>query len=352
MKKRVMGGLILLISILLLNGQSSHAFELNGFGSVSFTKSTDGADEFRNGDFAIGAVDLYLAESLDDIEVLSEIVVESGGIDLERVTIGYTFSDALRVRVGRFHTPLGFWNASYHHGVQLQPTIDRPEFLKFEDAGGILPVHVVGGSLSGFASTAVGAVEYGAMIGNGPKITSKGGATVLDPNNTEDNNIGKAVAFNAAISPAMVQGLKIGVSGYIAEVSSEAPVVPAVTVDQAIWNASLIYAISNIDFLGEYFSIKDEEEAISDSFKNSAYYGLIRYTYKEKWVPYILWEHQSVKENDPYLTSLGKNFNNTESMLGLRYNINYRSSVKVEGRAVKHDNDNWNEYAVQWALAF
>ncbi len=306
---------------------------------------------------------LYLTESLDDIEVLSDIVIESGGVDLERFTIGYTFSDALRVRAGRFHTPLGFWNTSYHHGAQLQPTIDRPEFLKFEDDGGILPTHVVGAYLSGRASTAVGTVEYGAMLGNGPKINSEdGGVTnILNPNNVADNNIGKAVAFNAAISPEMAPGLKVGVSGHIAQVSSDASVEGAnggngltASVHQTIWNASLIYAISNIDFMGEYFSIKDKDEAATNlgSFTNSAYYGLVRYTYKDKWVPYILWEHLSAKENDPYLTSLGKNFDNTESMLGLRYNINYRSSVKVEGRAVKADNVDWNEYAVQWALAF
>ncbi len=48
--KKVMGALILLTAILALNSSSGYAFELKGFGSVSFTKSTDGADEFRNGD--------------------------------------------------------------------------------------------------------------------------------------------------------------------------------------------------------------------------------------------------------------------------------------------------------------
>src|SRR4030067_274383 len=124
MKKRVMSRLILLISVLFLSSQSGHAFELNGFADVSFTKSTDGADEFRNGDFAFGALNLYLAQTLDDIDILVELVVEKGDVlDLESLTLCYTFSDALRLLGGRFHTPLGFWNTSYHHGVQLQPAI-------------------------------------------------------------------------------------------------------------------------------------------------------------------------------------------------------------------------------------
>src|SRR3990172_5701599 len=228
MKKMVMGGLILLISILFLNGQSGYAFELNGFADVSFTKSTKGADEFRKGDFAFGTLDLYLAQTLDDIDILLELGVEEGDeIDVERLTIGYTFSDTLRVRVGRFHTPLGFWNNAYHHGVQLQPTIERPDFLKFEDDGGILPTHVVGSSVSGRVHTGAGAIEYTAMIGNGPQIVDenedtylKKGEDVLSPNNISDNNIGKAVAFNAAISPSFVSGLKLGVSGHISEIRS------------------------------------------------------------------------------------------------------------------------------------
>src|SRR3990170_3724650 len=225
MKKWVAGGFILLISVLFLSSQSGHAFELNGFADVSFTKSTEGADEFRNGDFAFGTLDLYFAQTLDDIDILLELGVEEGDeMDVERVTIGYTFSDALRVRAGRFHTPLGFWNTSYHHGVQLQPTIERPDFLKFEDDGGILPVHVIGAYVSGRADTAVGEIEYGAMLGNGPRITSEDGdVNVLHPNNISDNN-GKAIAFNIAVSPTAIQGLKIGLSGHIAELKDDGAV--------------------------------------------------------------------------------------------------------------------------------
>src|SRR3989304_6280216 len=180
MKKRFISRLMLLISVLFLSSQSGYAFELNGFADVSFTKSTEGADEYRNGDFAFGTLDLYLAQTLDDIDILVELIVEKGNVlDLERLTIGYSFSDAAKLRVGRFHTPLGYWNNAYHHGVQLQPTIERPDFLKFEDDGGILPTHVVGASLGGRVHTGVGAVEYTAMIGNGPQIVDEDGDDAL-----------------------------------------------------------------------------------------------------------------------------------------------------------------------------
>src|SRR4030067_1099667 len=269
MKKRFISRLMLLISVLFLSSQSGYSFELNGFADVSVTKSTEGADEFRNVDFAFGTLDLYFAQTLDDIDILLELGVEEGDeMDVERVTIGYTFSDALKVRAGRFHTPLGFWNTSYHHGVQLQPTIERPDFLKFEDDGGILPTHVVGASLGGRVHTGIGAVEYTAMIGNGPQIVDENedgalvkGDDVLSPNNISDNNIGKAVAFNAAISPSFVSGLKLGVSGHISEIRSfdglvqdltkEPDSLPAIHVDQTIYAFAATYTNGPLSMAAE-----------------------------------------------------------------------------------------------------
>ena len=370
--KRILQVLSVFTAICIAGISASYAFELNGFADVSFIKSTEGDnrvdDEYRNGDIAFGTLDLYLAQTLDDIDILVELIVEKGNVlDLERLTLGYTFSDAVKLRAGRFHTPLGFWNNAYHHGVQLQPTIERPDFLKFEDDGGILPTHVVGASLGGRVHTGIGAVEYTAMIGNGPQIVDENedgalvkGDDVLSPNNISDNNIGKAVAFNVAISPSVIDGLKLGVSGHIAEIISFD--VPAtVNVDQTIYAFAVTYANGPLGLAAEYFTINDKDEVSvdEDDFSNNAYYGLITFTLMEKWVPYVMYENLSVKEDDPYMMALEIGRDTEELTVGLRYNINYRSSVKVEfrdiinERNVAEDKDaNWNEYAVQWALAF
>ncbi len=355
--KRILQVLTLLTVIFVAGVSGSYAFELNGFADVSFTKSTEGDnrpvgdDEYRHGDFAFGTLDLYLAQTVDDIDVLVELIVEKGNVlDLERLTIGYTFSDAAKLRVGRFHTPIGFWNNAYHHGVQLQPTIERPDFLKFEDDGGIIPAHVVGASLVGRVNTGAGAVDYAAMIGNGPMIETVEG--VLSPNNISDNNVGKAVAFNAAISPSALEGLKLGVSGHIAEIrSNDVPM--TVTVDQAIYAFAATYANGPLSLAAEYFTINDKDEATEDDFSNNAYYGLITYTLMEKWVPYVMYENLSVEEADPYMDALEIGRDTEELTVGLRYNINYRSSVKGEYRNIIDEGGaDWSEVAFQWALAF
>lgn len=353
--KRILQLLSLLTVICVSGVSAGYAFELNGFADVSFIKSTEGDsrtdDEFRNGDFAFGTLDLYLAQTLDDIDILVELIVEKGNVlDLERLTIGYSFSDAAKLRVGRFHTPLGYWNNAYHHGVQLQPTIERPDFLKFEDDGGIIPSHVVGAGLSGRVNTGAGAVEYTAVIGNGPMIETVEG--VLSPNNISDNNIGKAIVFNAAISPSVIDGLKLSVSGHISEIESN-DVPMTVAVDQTIYAFAATYANGPLGLAAEYFTINDKDEATDDDFTNNAYYGLITYTLMEKWVPYVMYENLSVKEADPYMAALEIGRDTEELTAGLRYNINYRSSVKAEYRDIIDEGGaDWSEFAVQWALAF
>jgi len=189
--------------------RSSPAFELHGFADVSYHHDIhdDAAPQENNGAFALGPVDLYVAESIGPrLDVLTEIAFESGIVDLERLQIGYLFSDALKVYVGRFHSPLGYWNTAYHHGAFLHTTIQRPLFLNFEDDGGILPVHTVGLMLSGRRFSAAGELSYNALVGNGSSIIDEAGAPVLDPNNETDPNKNKAVGFRAAFAPARLRG--------------------------------------------------------------------------------------------------------------------------------------------------
>jgi len=100
--------------------------------------------------FALGNLDFYLTPRIGDrIKGLIELnfeINDAGELDtdLERMQIGYVFSDAATVWVGRFHSPWGYWNTAYHHGQQIQTTLTRPKFLEFEDRGGIIPAHSVG----------------------------------------------------------------------------------------------------------------------------------------------------------------------------------------------------------------
>lgn len=81
--------------------------------------------------------------------MLSELTFESGddnniGVDLERALLIYSPNDRLQLGVGRAHTSIGYYNTAYHHGNWFETAAVRPFLFRYEDDGGILPVHNVG----------------------------------------------------------------------------------------------------------------------------------------------------------------------------------------------------------------
>src|SRR5262245_29563842 len=106
-------------------------FNLRGFTNVDFSgRGGDLPPDDTAGKtaFALGQFDLYMVSKLsDNISFLGEAVFELDeqqefAVDVERLQIDYHWSDALRLKLGRGHTALGYWNESFHHGKLLQPT--------------------------------------------------------------------------------------------------------------------------------------------------------------------------------------------------------------------------------------
>src|SRR5262245_49461379 len=125
--------------------------------------------------FALGQFDLFMTSRLAErMSFLGEAVIEAedGGessIDLERAYIRYSFSDRLRVSAGRTHSAVSYWYVTCHHGALLQPTIQRPVPVRFEDEvdGGILPAHAVGAELSGGELMGGLSLDWVANLANG-----------------------------------------------------------------------------------------------------------------------------------------------------------------------------------------
>jgi hypothetical protein len=335
--------------------RSSPAFELHGFADVSYHHDIhdDAAPPENNGAFALGPVDLYVAESIGPrLDVLTEIAFESGIVDLERLQIGYLFSDALKVYVGRFHSLLGYWNTAYHHGAFLHTTIQRPLFLNFEDEGGILPVHTVGLMLSGRRFSAAGELSYNALVGNGSSIIDEAGAPVLDPNNETDPNKNKAVGFRAAFAPARLRGWTVGASAYNSRMLNEGIVLPALDVTQTILGADLTFLGAPWELITEYFLVRDKDELGTTTATNHLYYVQLSRQFAERVTPYARHEQMSLDEADPYMSGLGAIDKRIETA-GVRFRVGGQSVIKFEGRFITDDGlDSHQEYGAQWAFTF
>jgi len=364
--------------------QKAFGLELKGFSDITFTyarNKKDTTDPNTNGSFAVGALDLFISQNLGErVDFLTEFAFEAESntdetaADVERLQIGYLFSDALKVRAGRFHNVLGYWNMTYHHGRQLQTTIERPDFLEFEDDGGLIPTHLVGLWAGGNFVTGVGELEYNIMAGNGPKIQhtscplgsppascapTAGGE--LSPNSAGDNSKNKAVSFQLRWMPEAIRGLGMGISGNIQQLQFFAGdccsnpisiVTPNGSVSrevgQEIYGVDLEYVANDIEFLSEFYQFRDHG---TQTYLNYLWYVQAGYKIAGRFTPYARFERWTVRDNDPYFVALGTQ-DLSKTLGGVRFDIIPASSLKVEYRFINQPSDNYNEFAVQWAFAF
>ena len=99
--------------------------------------------------FSAPHIELLPSGSAGDFSFLAEINFEIGeantfNTSAERLEVAYLVDDRLRLRAGRFHTAIGYYNDAYHHGTYFLLPTDRPLWLDFEDGGGLIPSHSVG----------------------------------------------------------------------------------------------------------------------------------------------------------------------------------------------------------------
>ena len=98
--------------------------------------------------FTLGEQDLFITSDLtDNISFLGESVFKYSATSstkiafgLERAILKYIYKGNHNIQIGRFHTPMNYWNDSYHHGRVFFPTVGRPESFNEH----LIPIHTVG----------------------------------------------------------------------------------------------------------------------------------------------------------------------------------------------------------------
>ena len=187
---------------------------IRGFNDINFLASRKGNTPNT---FAIGQIDLFLSSSLTPVlNMIGEVVIEAGednsiAVDPERLLLQYSPSDMFSISAGRYHTSIGYYNAAYHHGNWFQTAIGRPFVFRFEDDGGILPVHGVGISAQGQIPSGRAGLRYVAEVSNGRRSRSPDDEPVQT---AVDENRRKAVNLALIARPASIPGFQAGFSVY------------------------------------------------------------------------------------------------------------------------------------------
>lgn len=371
------GIIVVLVSCISILTPTLHSFEYKIFGNADFV-GTSKSTATEPGGFINGTVDFFFSHSITPrIEVLSEITVHPhktglAGIDMERLQAGYLFHDAFRLWIGRYHNILGYWNTAYHHGLILHTSIDRPDFIKWEHDGGFLPVHLNGLWAEGRVPAGPVKLQYGVMVGNGPRIISSG----MQANNIGDDNTNKAVAFNLTVRPRALPFTGAGVSGNFSRITEWQTATTARSDTlQNILGGHLFHTQGPLEMIAEYYNVRDKGVGISSSsgtHTSHAFFVQVGYGFREKYIPYLRFERVEADAQSTYVTALNRNpvpqppvpgvtpssQDYFKWILGFRYNFNVHSALKLEGRyanvpgSAKSFEHIFREIAFQWAFSF
>jgi len=305
---------------------------LHGFGDVGGLVTN--AKSRRKG-FTVGSLDFYLTPDFGaNVRGLAELnfEVNSEGdldVDLERFQLGYAFGDYATAWLGRFHTPFGYFNTAFHHGTQLQTAVRRPQFLDFEDKGGILPVHTVGLWGTGGVALGGGKLTYDLYVGNAASIEdgtlnmNMAGLTRFRP------SFGTTVGYTFR---GALEGLKAGLHWLRGDVQS-------LTLNNKtalnITGGYLVYPEEPWEFMTELYRFDNKDLTGGTGTHGSwATFGQLARTFG-RWTPYGRAEWTNFNQRDPYFHDLETGRSYVRGALGIRYDLTSRAALKLEFRRTR-----------------
>jgi len=301
---------------------------ITGFSDLGFTSTL--TDSQRQSTFFLGDVDLFItSEITDQLSFLSEAVFyavpgsDFQAVQLERVILKYSFSDIFNVEIGRMHTPLGYWNEAFHHGVWLQTTVARPEIylFEYEPGGGFLPVHSVGIDLSGTENLMAFALGYHLAVLNGR------GEDPYDVQQYTDAINAKAIDVSLSLKPHFTEGLQAGATTYLDMIPPDPPARTKKTAERIV-GGYLVYVRDRAEFLGEVFDIHHADRSSGRDFASQGFY--LQASYKiTQFTPYYRFDRVSFGVGDPFFASLPA-VDNSRHTMGMKWDVLSWSALKLE----------------------
>ena len=290
--------------------------QIRGFADTDLTGSTLKGSHTS---FSLGQVNLFITSDLSDkLKFLSEVVFEAGpdnvfGVDIERLLLSYRFNQYFNLAVGRYHTSIGYYNTAYHHSTWLQTTVGRPFLFRFEDQGGILPIHNVGASLSGRIPSGRLGLHYIAEVGNGRASSSPQSEPVQ---NEVDENSHKAFNFQVFARPEALPGLQTGFSVYRDLLTP----IGQPSVNETILDYYFVYKGHNYEWLNEALLVRQAPRGPSPgpTVNIPGFYTQISKRFGA-FTPYFRYQYVNAPLNGPvFYTNVGLQYGPS---VGLRYDL-------------------------------
>ena len=318
-------------------------FVLHGFGELrNYSKTPSGETNVHAGQQVAHIISTF-SDRVTAFGEFSFTNVESDtDTDVERLILRYDFSDKFKLSVGKYHTPIGYWNSSYHHGAWLQTTIDRPSIMKYGSQ--IVPIHFEGVLAEGTLPVAGINLAYRTGFGTGihNNITVHG-----DHGDTDGDDAFVLQLYNR---PAGIHGLEIGASFYQDDVNLDEQVAHSIAnIEEKIYSLHVALERESAEIIAEYV-YWDHEQTHSAKLNNNGYGYYIQAAHRfhgkyEQLKPYARFDKIEADKDDVLFF---KNQSFKGVTLGLRYDFADYAALKVEYRNERTGNDdNMDSLVVQ-----
>lgn len=309
-----------------LSAANATSMQVNAFGHLELTASRP--EHEVNSSFSVGEHSLFVNSSLNErFSYLGEFVVRFNtagsnySASIERSLVKYAYSNNHSVIFGKVHSPVNYWNDSYHHGRLFFPVIDRPTAFSY-----LIPLHTLGLQLQG---QNIGAQKWGYdfMFGNG-----------ID--STDALQEGHSPAAMLAVHAKPVEGMRIGASYFYDRLETNTPgahaghgIAPGFQranaykgpVNFHLACVSAAWFGKEHEFLNEfvYNAAQTELAGKADNYANFTYAG---WRLRDHWVAYGLADYLRTADNDLHTYP----FKRMKFALGLRHEFNHLLNVKVQ----------------------
>lgn len=275
----------------------------------------------------LGEQDFFAtAQITDRISFLGETVVRpdlrssSSFIpSIERSQLKFDYFGNHSFLIGKFHTPVNYWNDIYHHGRLFFPVIDRPLSFSY-----LVPLHTTG---IRFQAQNLGDLRFGydAVLGNGISSTD-----------IKDVDVNKSVTLAAHVRP--VDRMRIGASYYYDLVKGNVSGVHSGhtstthsviagkykgNIEFQLMSFSFAWFGERFEFLHEFCFNRNNSDSLGIADNGSAFiYAGYRVN---KFIPFIVADYVDISDRDLHVNSLVMG----RLAAGLRYEFSPYCNVKV-----------------------
>ncbi len=327
----------------------SPRLHLNAYGDVGFAANDQGPSANA---FDVGSLDLFLTSRLSDhISVLGEFLLlaqpdNTIEPDLERLMLEYKRNDYFTFGMGRYHTDIGYYNATFHHIQWFATPIGRPLMFRFDDDGGFMPLQEIGLSANGNIPSGKLGLHWVAQAGNGRDHTPDNEPA----QNRTDFNHGKSFNINVSAHPAWFSGLITGFSFYHDDLTP--PELPKI--GQSIMDAYVVYRNQHLEWLNEAVMVRDAVHN-GRTFQAPAFYSQISYAFG-KYRPYFRYAFENTNDADPVFSPAANEVlisRQNDASVGIRVDLNSFVAFKFQyDRFSQRSMSSYNQLSSQFSFSF